>query len=115
MNCYGSSLSKAESERKAAELKVLSSLAETYQRVSTAFVEAQTLKDQVLPSLRNAFEAVQEGYRFGKFGYLDVLDTQRTLFESQSQYLEAVANYRKGIAELERLTGVGLDGNPSHE
>jgi len=108
-------LVKAEREQKAAVLKVYSSLAEAYQRVSTAFVEATTLKDQVLPALQNAFDAVQEGYRYGKFGYLDVLDTQRTLFESQSQYLEALAAYRKGIAEVERLMGMSFDGNPKQE
>jgi cobalt-zinc-cadmium efflux system outer membrane protein len=108
-------LVKAEREQRAAILKVHSSLVEAYQRLSTAFVEAMTLREQVLPALRNAFEAVQEGYRYGKFGYLDVLDTQRTLFESQSHYLEALAAYRKGIADVERLMGMSFDGNPKQE
>ena len=108
-------VARAEREQKAAILKVYSSLAEAYQKVSTAFVEATTLKDQVLPALQSAFDAVQEGYRYGKFGYLDVLDTQRTLFESQSQYLEALAAYRRGKVEMERLTGTGWDRNLNRE
>jgi cobalt-zinc-cadmium efflux system outer membrane protein len=104
-------LLKAEKEQKAAVLKVYSSLSEAYQRMATAFVEATSLKSQVLPALQKAFDAVQEGYRYGKFGYLDVLDTQRTLFESQSQYLEALAAYRKARVDVERLTGTGLGRN----
>ena len=44
----------------------------------------------------------------GKFGYLEVLDAQRTLFEVRSRYLEALARYHKLVADLERLVGRDL-------
>ena len=88
-------LLKSEMEQKVAVLRVHSNLTEAYQRLSSSFVEATTLKNEVLPALQDAFASVQEGYRFGKFGYLDVQDTQRIFFESNNQYIEALAIYRK--------------------
>jgi cobalt-zinc-cadmium efflux system outer membrane protein len=45
----------------------------------------------------------------GKFGYLEVLDTQRTLFQNQVLYVRALANYQRLINELERLIAGPVD------
>jgi outer membrane protein, heavy metal efflux system len=100
-----SRLSKAEEEQKAALLKTHSALAEAYLALSSAFVEATALKTSILPGIQSVFDAVQEGYRYGKFGYLDLLDAQRSLSESKRQYIESLAAYRKAYADVERLTG----------
>ncbi len=75
-------ISKAEREREAAGNKVLAALSDTYQALASGYVEATTLKVAVLPGAQSAFEATSEGFRQGKFGYLEVLDAQRTLFEA---------------------------------
>ncbi len=98
-----SKLSKAEEERKAARLRVLIALSEAYQSLSTAYAEATSLKGEVLPGAQSAFDAANEGFRLGKFGYLDVLDAQRTLFETKNSYIEALASYHKAVADVERL------------
>lgn len=98
-------LAKAERESSAAENRVRASLAETYQTLSTAVLEIDALKTTVIPGAQSAFEAASEGYRQGKFGYLDVLDAQRTLFEARGQYISALATYHKGLADLERAIG----------
>jgi len=96
-------LIKAEEQRRAAEVKILTALGEAYQKVSSAFLSAQSLKDIVLPGANTAFNATQEGYREGKFSYLVVLDAQRALFEIKRQYLNALAEYHKAKANIERL------------
>ena len=58
-----------------------------------------------MPGAQNAFEAVTEGYRQGKFDYLNVLDTQQWLFEAKGKYLESLAAYHKNRIEMERLIG----------
>ena len=67
-------LAKAEEERRAAEMQGRGALAEAYAALSSAFAEATTLKSEVLPGAQRAFDAASEGYRQGKFGFLDVLD-----------------------------------------
>jgi cobalt-zinc-cadmium efflux system outer membrane protein len=39
---------------------------------------------------------------------LDVLDTQRTLFELRNDYLGALEEFHLAAADIERLTGVPL-------
>ncbi len=100
-----SRLSKAEQEQKTALLKAYSSLTEAYATLSSSFVEATALKTSILPGLQTAFDSIQEGYRYGKFSYLDLLDAQRSLSESKKQFIESLAAYRKAHADVERLTG----------
>jgi outer membrane protein, heavy metal efflux system len=98
-------LAKAKAERRAAELKLNSALASGYTRLANAHSQVTSLKTKILPGARTAFEAVNEGYRFGKFGYLEVLDSQRTWFNARSQFLDALGKYHKAVADVERLTG----------
>lgn len=105
-----SRVAKAYEERRAAEARVSAALAEAYRALASAHDEVTALRTTVLPGSRQTFEAVSEGYRLGKFGYLDVLDAQRTLIASGGQYLRALAEYHKGVADVERLIGAPLDG-----
>lgn len=98
-------LAKAEEERRAAVVRVRTALAAAYATLTAAFVEATTLREEIVPGARQVFEATSEGYRQGKFSVLDVLDAQRTLFEAREQYIEALANYHKAVAEAERVIG----------
>jgi len=104
-------ISKAEREREAAGNKVLAALSDAYQALATGYTEATTLKSAVLPGAQSAFEATSEGFRQGKFGYLEVLDAQRTLFEARGRYVEALGAYHKAVADTERLIGGEL-GEP---
>jgi cobalt-zinc-cadmium efflux system outer membrane protein len=73
------------------------------------------LKETVLPAAQLAFAAGEKGYQEGKFGFLEVLDAQRTLFDAKSQYVEAAAQYQKFKTLLERLIGQELGGQESAE
>jgi cobalt-zinc-cadmium efflux system outer membrane protein len=101
-------LARTEVERRAAAVRVQTALAETHAALSAAFSEASTLRDEVLPGAQQAFDAAREGYRQGKFQFLEVLDAQRTLFEARGQYVEALSTYHKAVAALERLIGEPL-------
>jgi cobalt-zinc-cadmium efflux system outer membrane protein len=96
-------LSKAEEQRKAAQIKALTDLAQAYQELSSAYLSAAALKENALPGAQSAFNAAQEGYREGKFSYLQVIDAQRTFFEVKRQYVAALADYHKSRAGIERL------------
>ena len=70
--------------------------------------EIQLLTENILPTATETFEKMQEGYRQGKFGYLDVLDAERTLFNARQQYLDALTAYHTQLVRLERLTGLSI-------
>lgn len=102
-------IAKAQQQRRAAELAVYTAVIDAYQKLSNAFIEADDLKKDVLPGAQSAFDAVRQGYRQGKFNYLEVLDAQRTLFEAKGKYVESLSAYHKGRIEMERLIGQGID------
>ncbi|MBN4050047.1 TolC family protein, partial [Nitrospira defluvii] len=68
--------SKALAARQATVLRLRTGLAQAYRFLSTTHLEAEGLKNEVLPGAQKAFDAVSEGYRLGKFDLLDVLDAQ---------------------------------------
>ncbi len=102
-------LTKAEEERRAAEVRVATALSNAYQTLAGAHAEIIALKAQVLPGAQSAFAAATKGYRLGKFGLLDVLDAQRTLFGAKAQYLRALSDYHQSVAQVEGLIGERID------
>ena len=105
----GSRLGKAYEDRRAAQMRVFTGLTEAYRALATADAEVTALRTLVLPGSRQAFEAVSEGYRLGRFGYLDVLDAQRALVTAGGQQLRALTDYHHAVAEIEQLTGTPLN------
>lgn len=102
-------VSKAYEERRAVRTRILVALADAQRALASAYAELTTLRQAVLPGAQEAFDAVSEGYRLGKFGYLDVLDAQRTLLSASGAYLNALAEYHKAAANVERLIGAPLN------
>ncbi|MDA1080761.1 MAG: TolC family protein [Gemmatimonadetes bacterium] len=101
-------LNKSYEARRAAELRVGLALTTAHSALTTAYREATTLRETILPRSQEAFDAVSEGYRLGRFGLLDVLDAQRTLTSARTQALRAGGEYHKAVAEVERLIGAPL-------
>jgi cobalt-zinc-cadmium efflux system outer membrane protein len=104
-------LTKAEEERRSAEVRIATALNTAYQRLDAAHAEVSALRQEILPGAQSAYDASREGYRLGKFGFLDVLDAQRVLFGAKTQNLLALSDYHKAVAEVERLIGGSLDEN----
>jgi cobalt-zinc-cadmium efflux system outer membrane protein len=102
-------IAKAGEEQKAAEARVHADLAAAYQMLSNAYMEATELNNRVLEGAQSVFDASAEGYREGKFDYLDVLDAQRTLFEVKGRYIEALSAYHQARTDVERLIGQRID------
>ena len=101
-------LAKAFEERKSAEVAVRTTLVTAYGELSAAAGTVSSLKDEVLLSAQSTFDAVTEGYRIGKFDFLEMLDAQRTLFDVRGSYIDALAKYHKAVADVERLIGEPL-------
>jgi len=100
--------SKARSEQRAALVRVRSALEVAYQELRASFDQLTALRESVLPQARRAYEGVRTGYLRGLFRYVDVLDSQRTLFELRDRELDALGSFHRAVAEVERLIGEPL-------
>ena len=101
-------VSKTENDKRGAELALGNELTRSQQELETTYQQAISLKESILPAASNAFSLARQGYRAGKFPYLEVLDAQRTLFEARQQYHTALKDYHITLAEVERLTAKHL-------
>ena len=104
-------MEKARAERDAVQVATRSALGRAYEDLAAAFERATTLRDQVIPQARAAYEGSLAAYRQGLFRNIEVLDAQRTLFELRGQYIEALAAYHVARADLERLSGTALEAH----
>ena len=102
---------KSKEEQGSAIVRLEIALAESHGTLSAAYSRVLALQNSVLPGAQSAFEAVREGYRLGRFGLLDVLDSQRTLFQARHEYLRAATDYHNAVIDVERLIGK-LGDNP---
>ena len=100
----------AESDLAAERLELSGRLGAVRARLLTAQDNAIALKESIVPTAERAFTIATEGYRQGKFSYLEVLDAQRTLFDARRDLTSALATYHDTTAELDRLTRTAVDG-----
>lgn len=105
-------VAKGHEERRAAEARVAAALADAYAALAAAHDEVAIVRADVLPGAQQTFDAVSEGYRLGRFGFLDVLEAQRTLINARGQHLRALSAYRDAVVTVERLIGAPLPGFP---
>jgi outer membrane protein, heavy metal efflux system len=81
----------------------------SYATASAALRQAIYIRDELLPSAREAFRATSASYAIGGSSAFEVIDARRTLLDAQSQYSEALAAANTSRSELERAIGAPLD------
>lgn len=72
-------------------------------RYRTASEHVDNYRTRILPKAEEALRLVQAGYEEGKFGFADLVDTQRTAAEVRMAYLEKLLELNIAQAELEAL------------
>jgi len=106
--------SQALKQRKNTEVKIRAALLIAYKRLGTLYDEVTTLQNDVLPSAEEAFNAANKIYQLGKLDLLNLLDAQRTYFETRQQYIDAVKEYHRLVIAIERLIGSPLDDGKNY-
>ena len=70
---------------------------------------ATLYRTTILPQAEQSLEAARVGYRAGKGGFLDLIDTQRAWRGFQLEYFKALVDRQHRLAELEQVVGITLD------
>jgi cobalt-zinc-cadmium efflux system outer membrane protein len=101
---------QAELHRRNTEVLITVQLEDLYQDLLVLHADIDQSEKIIVPEAEKAYRIIQDGYLSGKFGFLDVLDAQRTLFETRKNLIAALTTYNIRIAELEGLIGRSLSG-----
>lgn len=110
-------IERARAEVVAAEADLAAERIDQERRVTVARANldasrdtAAALQEKIIPTAEQAFAAAQEGYRQGKFSYLEMLEAQRTLFDTRRNLIDTLQGFHNARAELERLTATAEGG-----
>ena len=103
---------KARTELEASRLQLHQSLTAAYQRAQLSREQVRTMREDILPKAQRVFDATVTGFEAGKFSFLDVLDAQRTLLQIRTQYIQALYDRYRAVADLSRY--VDTDGAPAN-
>jgi cobalt-zinc-cadmium efflux system outer membrane protein len=96
---------KAEEQRKYTEIILGTYLIELYQNLAILYAEIDNSTKIIIPEAEKAYQIINDGYLLGKFRFLDVLQSQKTLFESRKNLISSLMAYHLRVADMERLIG----------
>ena len=102
---------QAIDEGRASRRDLATRLVRAHARLTASYHEAKAIDASLLPAATAAYDATRRAYDEGKLPYLDVLDAQRTLFETETQRLEALAEYHAARVQLEGLISEPLSSS----
>jgi len=111
-------VSIAEAELTSTEQQLLREWGTVSQRFRAATEQVTNYRDRILPKADKALELVRGGFEQGKFGFIDLLDTQRTTAEARLAYQQKLLELNVAQAELEALLAIVPDqstkNSPKH-
>jgi cobalt-zinc-cadmium efflux system outer membrane protein len=99
-------LGRAEAEAERTRTGLVATLLAAEQRQTGAWTTAQTLRTRVVPAADQASRVAGLGYAEGKFSFLDLQDSRRSLSEARAALVEALKEFHRSRAEVDRLRGV---------
>jgi cobalt-zinc-cadmium efflux system outer membrane protein len=98
-------LAAAQAQEANGRLQSRAGIYESWQSLAASSAEAQALREQLIPTSQQTYEAASYGYQSGKFGVLEVQDAQRSLVEVRARYLDVLINAQLVAVELQQLLG----------
>lgn len=105
----GAERDRAEALRRAAEFDTEQAIGQAEADLANAADAARTATGPSLAAAQEAARIARIGYREGKFGQLDLLEAERTLGETRSSAIDALAAFHIAQAQLDRLAASAKD------
>ncbi len=100
---YG--LDQVDAQRQFQLVTLREELAGQHEQMSTAYIQAISIRDEILPTSEQALTQTNVAYRKGLFTLTDVISVRRTWFELSNRYFTALASYQSAAVEIARILG----------
>ncbi len=99
-------LAQAEQER--AHNQIRKGIGDALARLKSSQQLAAVYQHNIIPQTEQATEAALDAYQAGTVDFINVLNSQMTLFNFQLEHLEAIARHQTQLALLETVAGEPL-------
>jgi cobalt-zinc-cadmium efflux system outer membrane protein len=100
---------RAVAEREKLRQEILADATAAYESTASALETLTLFTPELRQRLNAAMDAAAGGYREGRITLLSYLEMQRTFFETQSDYIDAIQSLIDARAALETAAGVSLE------
>ncbi|MCE5267469.1 MAG: TolC family protein [Planctomycetaceae bacterium] len=94
-------LAAAQQETKRVQLGLQQRLAVVFEQYATAQQQVEKYNRDILPNAEESLRLVSMGYRQGELSYLVLLTSQRTFFQTNLAYLDALRDLRAATTAIE--------------
>ena len=101
-------LDAAQHALDAARNEALGLLRDQLQKIETFHHHVELSAERLIPTARQTLEAYRANYETGKTTFLDLVLSERNLFDLEAMAREHRADYEMALAELEALVGADL-------
>jgi cobalt-zinc-cadmium efflux system outer membrane protein len=91
----------AQHDVKRTELELQQRLAAAFEQYTNARYQAEKYSKDILPNAQASLKLTTAGYQQGEFSYLSLLTAQRTFFQTNLTYLDALRELRAATATIE--------------
>lgn len=91
---------RAQAEVRRVELSLRSQFGPAFQQYETAQRLVEDYRARVLPAAARAYELSLEAYRRGAESFDQVLQMQRTLFQAQDEYVDALQQLQEAVVRI---------------
>ncbi|QDU02396.1 Cobalt-zinc-cadmium resistance protein CzcC precursor [Gimesia chilikensis] len=102
-----SEVNRSERELERVRLVLRDQLISSYRDYMLARNQAEQMREEVLPDLREALELMIKGYENGQFSFLAVLNAQQNNFQSNLEYIDALNRAHRLSVEISGLQMTG--------
>ena len=94
-------LMAAKNEVQRVELELQQRLAAIFEQYTTARYQVEKYSRDILPIAQSSLDLANKGYRQGEYNYLFLLTSQRTYFQTNLVYLDALRELRNASTAIE--------------
>jgi outer membrane protein TolC len=102
-------LSVARTDRRRIEDAVRRDVKQAYLRARSALEQYRLFTTTHIPQAEQALQATQVGYETGKIDFLSLIDSVRAIESVHVEHIQAVVDFEKASADLERAVGSPLE------
>jgi len=85
------------------ELDLRQRLTAAFQQYADAKYQADQFSKEIVPKAKETFDLVTEGYKQAEIGYLDMLNAQRTYFETRLSHIESLRELWQAKLQIEGM------------
>ncbi len=94
-------LMTAQNEVQKVQLELQQRLAAVFEQYTTARYQVEKYSQDILPSAKESLDLANKGYKQGEYSYLFLLTAQRTYFQTNLIYLDALQELRSAATTIE--------------